>query len=322
VIELPVFPLILRPTPLHRLDRASAALGLDLWIKRDDLTGFALGGNKGRKLEYLLAQAIAAGAQVIVTCGSGQSNFIRQLGAACAVAGIHCAAAVMEMPFEEEMPTERGLRETGGNVLLDRLLGVDLRWQANGTWEVLYTAASVLADEYRSRGYEVYEIPIGGSSPTGAYGFYQAAKEIPARFDTVAFASSSGSTHVGLQLGLEGTRILGFACDPEPEIAGDFAELGNGLRQLLQRDDRVTSADFELDFSAVGPGYGIPSEEGDAAIEWLAKTEGIFLDPIYSGKAFGGLKRRIEQGEIRGKTLFWHTGGTPALFARSDADPS
>ena len=318
--ELPVFPLILRPTPLHRLDRASSALGVDLWIKRDDLTGFALGGNKGRKLEYLLAEAIATGAQVIVTCGSGQSNFIRQLGAACAVAGIHCAAAVMETPYEDEIPTEKGLRETGGNVLLDRLLGVDLHWQANGTWEELYAAADRVAVEYRSRGYSVYEIPIGGSSPTGAFGFYQAAKEILGGFDLVAFASSSGSTHAGLQLGLADTRVLGFACDPEPEIAEDFAALGNGLRELLQRHDRVTAADFELDFSAVGPGYGIPSEEGDAAIEWLARTEGIFLDPIYSGKAFGGLKRLIERGEIRGKILFWHTGGTPALFARSDSD--
>ena len=279
-----------------------------------------MGGNKGRKLEYLLAEAIEAGAQVIVTCGSGQSNFIRQLGAACAMAGIHCAAAVMEMPFEDEMPTERGLRETGGNVLLDHLLGVDLHWNANGTWEDLYAAARKVAEEYRSRGYAVYEIPIGGSSPTGAYGFYQAAKEIPSGFDTVVFASSSGSTHVGLQLGLAETRVLGFACDPEPEITEDFADLGNGLRRLLHRDDTVTAKDFEMDFSAVGPGYGIPSDEGDAAIEWLAKAEGIFLDPIYSGKAFGGLKRRIEQGEIRGKTLFWHTGGTPALFARYDSN--
>jgi len=320
VTHLPAFPLILRPTPLHRLDRASRELGVDLWIKRDDLTGFALGGNKGRKLEFLLAEALASGAQVVVTCGSGQSNFIRQLGAACAVAGIKCAAAVMETPYEVVLPTEKGLRETGGNVLLDRLLGVDLRWHPNDKWEVLYGAASDLSDEYRSKGFEVYEIPIGGSSPTGAYGFYQAANEIPPGFDLITFASSSGSTHAGLQLGLPMVRVLGFACDPEPEIADDFADLGNGLRKLLGMTDKVSAVDFELDFSAVGPGYGIPSEEGDSAIEWLARTEGIFLDPIYSGKAFGGLKRLIEKGEIRGRILFWHTGGAPALFARADCD--
>ena len=319
-IELPAFPLILRPTPLHRLDRASRALGVDLWIKRDDLTGFALGGNKGRKLEFLLAEALATNAQVIVTCGSGQSNFIRQLGAACAVAGLRCAAVVMETPYEETLPTERGLREVGGNILLDQLLGVDLRWYPNDRWEVLYNAARELAEEYRAKGYAVFEIPIGGSSPRGAYGFFEASREIPAGFDVVAFASSSGSTHVGLQLGLPGVRVLGFACDPEPEIAEDFAELGNDLRTLLGLEEKVSGSDFELDFSAVGPGYGIPSDEGDAAISWLARTEGIFLDPIYSGKAFGGLKRRIESGEIRGKILFWHTGGIPALFARADAD--
>jgi 1-aminocyclopropane-1-carboxylate deaminase/D-cysteine desulfhydrase-like pyridoxal-dependent ACC family enzyme len=308
-------PLILRPTPLHRLDRASRELGVDLWIKRDDLTGFALGGNKGRKLEFLLADALEKRAQVVVTCGSGQSNFIRQLGAACVVNGIRCAAAVMGMPFEYEKPTEPGLKESNGNVELGQILGIDFRWQPDGTWEELYAASDRLVDEYRSQGFSVYQIPIGGSSPLGAYGFLEAAKEIPAGFDVVAFASSSGSTHVGLQMGLFGTRIYGFACDPEPEIAADFAELGNGLRDLVGSADRVSAEDFELDFDFVGQGYGIPSEAGNAAIEWLARTEGIFLDPIYSGKAFAGLKARIEQGSIRGKILFWHTGGIPALFA-------
>jgi len=312
---IPHIPLILRPTPLHRLDRASRELGVDLWIKRDDLTGFALGGNKGRKLEFLLADALEKGAQVVVTCGSGQSNFIRQLGAACAVNGIRCAAAVMGTPFEYEKPAATGLLETNGNVELGRILGIDFRWLPDGTWEELYAASDRLTEEYRQQGYAVYQIPIGGSSPRGAYGFLEAAREIPPGFDVVAFASSSGSTHAGLQLGLPGTRVYGFACDPEPEITVDFAELGNGLRDLIGVADRVTASDFELDFDFVGEGYGIPSEAGNAAIEWLARTEGIFLDPIYSGKAFAGLKARIEQGQLRGKILFWHTGGIPALFA-------
>lgn len=297
----------------------SSELELDLWIKRDDLTGFAFGGNKGRKLEFLMADVIAQWAEVVVTCGSAQSNFIRQLGAACSRFGIHCAAAVMGLPYEERRPNVTKELARGGNVTLDEILGIELRVLPDGTWEELYAQADTLAAEFREKGKKVYSIPIGGSSPLGAYAFYVAAQEIKAQseaFDTIIFASSSGSTHTGLAHAFHGTatRVRGIACDPEPEIADDFAKLSGQLEHLVGHGFTLTPKDFDLDFRFVGDGYGIPSEAGNRAIVKLARTEGVFLDPIYSGKAFSGLLKLAEEGAIGNRVLFWHTGGTPALF--------
>ena len=309
-------PLIQSPTPLHRLGAMSKQLGIDLWIKRDDLTGFALGGNKGRKLEYLMADILASQAKVVVTCGAAQSNFIRQLSAACRMLDLRCAAAVMNMPYEDAEP-ETLVHGSGGNLVLNDILGTDLRFHANGTWEELYDLAEQLALEYEAQGKTVYRMPIGGSSPLGAYAFVEAAKELDQTFDAIIFASSSGSTHTGLAVAFAGsqTRILGIACDPEPEIAQDFAELAKGLKQYLPDIPDILADDYDLDFSFVGPGYGIPSEAGTAAIKRLGCSEGIFLDPIYSGKAFAGLIDLADKGELTGRVLFWHTGGIPALFA-------
>jgi D-cysteine desulfhydrase family pyridoxal phosphate-dependent enzyme len=312
-------PLVLLPTPLHRLDRLSEELGLDLWIKRDDLTGFALGGNKGRKLEYLMADVLVQRAEVVVTCGSIQSNFIRQLGAACARFGIACSAAVMALPFEDVRPNRPSAPVEGGNVTLDRILGVDLRLHPDATWEELYVLAEELAQEYEAAGKRVYRIPVGGSSPLGAYAFYDAGGEVGAQthaFDHIVFASSSGSTHTGLayRYAFTDTEVLGIACDPEPEIADDFADLAQGLEELVGNGVRLQAADFNLDFRFVGEGYGVPSAAGNAAIQRLARAEGIFLDPIYSGKAFAGLLQLAEEKRIGERVLFWHTGGIPALF--------
>ena len=314
-------PLICSPTPVHRLDRLSAALGVDLWIKRDDLTGFALGGNKGRKLEYLLADALDLGAETVVTCGAAQSNFVRQLGAACAVAGLRCVAAVMSLPYDEVKPIGAGLGDHGGNVLLDELLGVELRVLPNGTWDELYTATEAVAAELETGGERVYRVPVGGSSPLGAYAFVKAGEELAAQtapFDTIVFASSSGSTHVGLAWHYRETptRILGVACDPEPDIAEDFAKLSAGLADLLGFGSGLPSEAFDLNFDYVGEGYGVPSPAGQSAICYLATSEGIFLDPVYTGKAFAGLLELIERGSLGGRLCFWHTGGLPALFAR------
>ena len=173
-----------------------------------------------------------------------------------------------------------------------------------------------MALAYEGQGFQTFRIPIGGSSPLGAYAFYQAAQEIQEPFDAVVFASSSGSTHTGLAYGFHGsdTRVLGIACDPEPEIAEDFALLAKGLDEWVPNGPCMTAGDYDLSFEYVGPGYGVPSEAGNAAIELLARTEGIFLDPIYSGKAFAGLLDLVRKGELTGRVLFWHTGGLPALF--------
>ena len=317
--NLPRVPLVQIPTPCHRLSRLSEELGIDLWIKRDDLTGFALGGNKGRKLEYLIGQAVAEGTEVITTCGSAQSNFIRQLATGCAMYGIQCAAVVMQLPYEDT-PGVGGLKTSGGNLFLDELVGADIRIIENGTWDVLMAASEDLRQEYVDRGKRVFPIPIGGSTPQGAFSFYQAGLELQNQteaFDVVISASSSGSTQTGLTYAFQNspTRYIGIACDPEPEMVHEFALLSKALDEITGFGKPNSAEDFEFDLRFVGPGYGVPSEGSRAAIQKLARTEGIFLDPIYSGKAFHGLLEMVERREIQGRICFWHTGGTPTLFA-------
>lgn len=313
-------PLVLIPTPCHRLDRLSDRLGIDLWIKRDDLTGFAAGGNKGRKLEFLMAEALASGADVVVSCGSVQSNFVRQLGAACRVLGMDCAAAVMHLPYEPDCGKPSGIvLAGGGNEVLDRILGVEMRFVADGSWEDLFVSAEELAQEKEREGKRVYRIPIGGSSPLGAYSFYLAGLEAmeQGEFDVVVTPSSSGSTHAGLAYAFAGTptRVVGISCDPEPENLEDLVRLTAGLDELTGLSRRMGREDFDLRFDYVGAGYGVPSEAGDAALEIMARTEGIFLDPVYSAKAFSGLLDLANRGELGARVLFWHTGGLPSLFA-------
>ena len=320
-IDLPRVDLIQRPTPIHRLPRLSEELGVDLWIKRDDLTGFAFGGNKGRKLEFLIAQALAERAEVVVTCGSAQSNFVRQLGAACACFGLRCVAATMYLPHEPEMgkPEEAFAHDRSGNLFLDDLVGVVVRIFPDDSWNKLFEHAEDLAVAEEHAGRRVYRVPVGGSSPLGAYSFVEAASELqpfPA-FDTLVSPSSSGSTLAGLAYALHGTstRVVGISCDPEPENLDDLVRLTAGLDALLGLSKRMDRASFDLRFDFVGPGYGVPSSAGDAATTRLARREGLFLDPVYSAKAFAGLLALFEAGDIGGRILFWHTGGLPALLA-------
>lgn len=308
------------PTPCHLLPRVSEDLGIELWIKRDDLTGFAMGGNKGRKLEYLMAEALATGADTVVTCGAAQSNFVRQLGAACSVLGMRCEAAVMNLPYAacHGRPTEAGREvDRAGNVVLDELLGVELAVFPDDDWEVLYEHAEKLALEAEAAGQRVYRIPIGGSSPLGAYSFVKAGEELAGGFDAVVCPSSSGSTHAGLTWVFHGTStaVHGIACDPEPEIMEDLLRLTDGLDELTGVRKGITEADFNFHLDYAGEAYGIPSPEGRAAIEYLARREGIFLDPVYSAKAFAGCLDLVKRGVVRGRVVFWHTGGIPALFA-------
>lgn len=310
------FPLILAPTPLHRLQRASESLNLDLWIKRDDLTGFAFGGNKGRKLEYLLAEIQASGAQAVLTCGAAQSNFIRQLGVGCLMLGVECHAAVMEVPFDQGAGRPKGaLGGRSGNRRLAERAKVQFHDFPDDDWEVLFAQMEHVARELESGGKMVYRIPVGGSSFLGAYAFYEAAKELTEEFDTIVFASSSGSTQVGLATYFHGkpTRVLGIACDPEPEIAQDYAALSKELARATGLPE-LNAEDFELNFDYVGDGYGVPSKKGELATSWLLKREGIWLDPVYSAKAFSAILANMVYNEMGKKVLFWHTGGLPALF--------
>lgn len=311
----PRIPLILAPTPHHRLHRVSEDLGIDLWIKRDDLTGFAIGGNKGRKLEYLLGDLVQRGIQTVVTCGSTESNFVRQLALACDMSGIECHAVLMEQPFEEGYRVAKWPRIGEGNRRLNRLSGLITHELADGTWDELFAAAGSLSAELIAQGKRVENIPIGGSCALGAYAFYEAATEVTGA-EVVVHASSSGSTQVGLTMAYRGsgTRVIGISCDPEPALLDDFVSLSADLGQLIQRPGLVRS-DLDLRYEFVGEGYGVPSPEGDHALRYLAQTEGIYLDPIYSAKAFAGLLD-LSKNELAGKRVtFWHTGGLPALFA-------
>ncbi len=319
---LPWHPLLHFPTPLHPLPVLSQQLGIDLWIKRDDLNGFALGGNKARKLEYLAPAILESGASHVVTCGSLQSNFIRQMGVLGIMSGFHVTAAVMEMPFDAAAGHPGcSVGEKGGNVLIDQMSGVDLVLQPDGTWEELADAAANEAERLRRQGHKVYEIPVGGSTPQGVYGFLKAGEEIENQtdlpFDAIVTASSSGSTQTGLAQWFAGssTRIVGIGCDPEPELPHDLADLSAQLCELLQWGTPLLASDLEFHLDWVGPGYNVPSQEGEDAAYRLMETEGIFVDPIYSGKAFAGLLGLAESGRLRGRVCFWHTGGIPTLFA-------
>ncbi|MEX2242842.1 MAG: pyridoxal-phosphate dependent enzyme [Fimbriimonadaceae bacterium] len=315
-------PLCALPTPLHRLPRASRDLGVDLWIKRDDLTGFAGGGNKGRKLEFLMADALEKKVEVIVSAGSTQSNYLRQLSCACMMFGIHCAAAAMRLPYDGEAgkPVGRDLSD-GGNRVLDALFGLDMRVFPDGTFAENDVNAQGLVQEFEAKGKKVMKLPTGGSTPLGAYGYYMAGQELEAQrkdpFDFVVTASSSGATHAGLGYFFHGhaSTLIGVSCDPEPEMVDDLAEIAMGLDEIVGLGRKMTRNDFDFRLGYYGAGYGVPSDEGDAAMDYLMRTEGILLDPIYTGKAFAGLLDMIRKEEVIGKVLFWHTGGLPTLFA-------
>lgn len=315
-------PLCALPTPLHRLPRASRDLGIDLWMKRDDLTGFAGGGNKGRKLEFLMADALERKIEVIVSAGSVQSNYLRQLSCACHMFGIHCAAAAMELPYDPVAGKPEGRKVVnGGNRVLDEMFGLDMRVFPDGTFEQNDENAWSIVREFEAQGKKVMKLPTGGSTPLGAYGYYTAGQEFDAQckdaFDYVVTASSSGSTHAGLGYYFHGhkTKLIGVSCDPEPEMVNDLSELANGLDEIVGLGWKMSPSDFDFRLGYYGPGYGVHGEEGDAAIEYLIKTEGILLDPIYTGKAFAGLLDLARKREIGGRVCFWHTGGLPTLFA-------
>lgn len=294
-------------------------MGTEVWIKRDDLSGLALGGNKVRKLEYLLAEAVARKCDTVITCGGVHSNFIRILAAACARLGLRCEAVVMDLPYEHRPAEGTRLSDHRGNPLLSELFGAILHRVPDDTWEALYALSDSLAERLRSKGREVYQIPVGGSSPLGAYAFFKAGREViesGEEFDWVVTASSSGSTQTGLAYAFSGrpTRVLGICSDPEPEMVVEFATIGVSLAEMVGTKT-LLAQDFRLSTDFVGTGYGIPSEAGNSAVQYLARTEGILLDPIYTGKAFAGLLQLISSNGLGGKVLFWHTGGVPSLFA-------
>ena len=307
------------PTPLHPLPRLSEMLGgPEIWIKRDDQTGLATGGNKTRKLRLLVADALAQGADTLITAGAVQSNHCRQTAAAAAQFGLQCHLVLRGAP--PDVPN--------GNLLLDLLLGARVHFvrdRAEGQARM-----SALDEELREEGHRPYLIPYGGSNALGAAAYALAVQELQAQagdvaFDAIVFATSSGGTQAGLIAGARlwglDTTIIGISVDEPAEVlAPRVARLASEALALLGESDEISAEEVLVDDRFRGGGYAVVGDLEREAIRTLARAEGILLDPVYTGRAFGGLLSLIQEGrwEKGQRVLFWHTGGTPALFAFAD----
>jgi D-cysteine desulfhydrase family pyridoxal phosphate-dependent enzyme len=320
----PRFPLTTLPTPLQRARNLELALGPGtprIYLKRDDLTGLAFGGNKARKLEYVLADAVKQEATVLVSEGTTQSNHARMTAAAAVVASLRCVLVL----------DERFGRETQGNLLLDRLMGAEIRLVPRG--EDRRAGMERAADELRAAGERPYLIPAGASTPLGALGYVAAVQELltqlnaigeaPARLYT---ATSSLGTHAGLAVGARAFSapfaVLGIANEETAEVqASGVARLATATADLVGLDSRFEPNEIVVDDAFVGPGYGHRSPEGLEAIRLLARTEAVFLDPVYTAKVMAGLLAHVREGRI-GKdeaVVFLHSGGGPSVFAHGAA---
>jgi len=307
------------PTPLEPLPRLSQALGIELYVKRDDCTGLATGGNKARKLEFLLADALAQGADTLTTKGGLQSNHVRQTAAAAARWGLGCHLIVADVVPD----TDPDYAETG-NLFLDRLLGATCHRAAADEREAV--EARVL-DELRAEGRNPYAIPYGGSNVLGALGYVQASLELAEQCaareltpDVLLHASGSSGTQAGLVVGHTGlglaTRILGIDVNHDAGwLRGEVLKLTRATADYLKLPD--PSPRVEVLEGYAGPGYGVPTPAMREAVLRVARAEGLLLDPVYTGKAFAGLIDLVERGEIEpgAKVVFLHTGGVPGLFA-------
>jgi D-cysteine desulfhydrase len=314
-------PLFSAPTPLEKLTRLSTHLGRDIWVKRDDVTGFALGGNKVRKLEYLAAAALQAGADMLVTAGAIQSNHVRQTAAVAAKLGLGCTA-LLENPIGT---TNSNYLSNGNRLLLD-LFGA--RVEQVDTLDNADQQLAELAGRLRATGCKPYIIPIGGSNALGALGYVAAGLELVAQaahqhvsFSAVVLASGSAGTHAGLALALAnawpdvpviGVTVSRPRASQAPKVESLLAQTAQALGVGVPHGTAITLWD---EFFA--PRYGEPNQAGQAAIRLLAALEGLLLDPVYTGKAMAGLLAGVAAQRIpgRGPVLFLHTGGSPALFA-------
>jgi L-cysteate sulfo-lyase len=315
------------PTPLERLDRLSEALGgPEIWIKRDDCTGLTTGGNKTRKLEFLMAEAIAEGADLVMTQGATQSNHARQTAAFAAKLGMGCHILLEDRTgYQDPDYTENG------NVLLDHLHGASTEVHPGGT--DMPAAMDRAADKARAAGRRVYVIPGGGSNPTGALGYVNCALELLAQandrglvIDHLVTATGSSGTQAGLVAGLSALNaaipVLGIGTraprERQEQMVYDLAcrtAEKLGCPGVVSRDAVVANTDY------VGAGYGLPRADTLEAIRLFAALEGILLDPVYSGKGAAGLidlcrKGRFKAGE---RVVFLHTGGAVGLFAYKGA---
>ena len=310
------------PTPLEKLEQLSKALGgPEIWIKRDDCTVVATGGNKVRKLEYLMGEALAQGADHLVTQGAVQSNHVRQTAAVARKYGMKCTALL-----EHRIETNDRDYLTSGNVLLDRLFDCAIEYRPSGL--DMNAEAEAKGAALRAEGGKPYVIPGGGSNRVGALGYVgcaqelmQQADELGLRIDRLVTATGSAGTHAGLVVGLQacnaGVPVLGIGVrNPKPVQEANVHRLAEvtaeyvGVKGGIPRDSVVANCDY------VGPGYGQPTPGMTEAVLMLARLEGILLDPVYSGKAMAGLIDLIRKGQFSKseRVVFLHTGGAVGLY--------
>ncbi len=315
------------PTALEPMERLSAELGgPELWIKRDDCTGLSTGGNKTRKLEFLMAEAKEQGADMVMTQGATQSNHARQTAAFAARLGLDC-----HILLEDRTGSNDPNYNQNGNVFLDHLHGATTSKCAGGL--DMNAELEKVADEFRAKGRKVYAIPGGGSSTTGALGYANCAMELvnqanamDLRIDHIVHATGSAGTQAGLITGLKAINanipLLGIGVRaPKPKQEENVYNLAVataeklGCPGVVARDDVVANTDY------VGEGYGIPTPGCIEAIEMFARLEGILLDPVYSGKGAAGLIDLIRNGHFKQseRIVFLHTGGSAALFGYTSA---
>ncbi len=318
--DLPRVDLTGSATPVQSMTGLSKYLGgPTLLVKRDDTGTLALGGNKTRKLEYLLGDALARGADTLITAGGIQSNHCRLTAAAAAMHGLGCQLVLGATP-----PDSTG----NGNLLLDQLLGARVHWCQPDDRDAQMQA---LAAELSARGRRPYVIPVGGSNGLGAVGYVLAMRELSDQLrdagqqvDHIVLASSSGGTQAGLVLGAALTgfqgRILGISID-QHKAGGLYprrlAEIANQCAALLGVDARLEPADFHLSYDFLGGGYGVLGALEREAITLAARHQGLLVGPVYTGRALGALIAMIRGGQFQARetVLFWHTGDVPALFA-------
>jgi D-cysteine desulfhydrase family pyridoxal phosphate-dependent enzyme len=312
------------PSPIDRLDRLSNHLGgPQIHMKRDDYTGFALGGNKARKLEYLVADALKQGCDTLVTIGGVQSNHCRQTAAAAAKFGLSCHLVLTQGALD----TDDFMNS--GNVLLDRLTGCELHFVGNVQDKA--AALNAVCDQVAESGGKPYAVPLGGSSALGSLGYVSAVAEMRdqtdlSQFKAIVVTTGSAGTHAGLAAGLAameiGTAVIGFSCSGSAAVLQPkIAALVDEILALGGKTANTDPASIVINDGYIGPGYGHPTPGCIEAIRMCASLEGIYLDPVYTGKAMAGLIDQIRQGAFTAddKILFMHTGGSPALFGYRSA---
>ena len=324
---LPRTPLAHTPTPIEKLNNLSAVLGGGaLYVKRDDCTGLAMGGNKARQLEYYFGEALQQNADTVLITGAVQSNFVRMAAAAAAKLDLDC-----HIQLEERVGDAGADYRQSGNVLLDRILGATIHTYPKGEDEDGADAnLKMIADELRSTGRQPYIIPLApGHPPLGALGYVRAAEEIldqlgdlEDEIDHIFVASGSGSTHAGLLFGLRSLNwlkpVIGVCVRRNRTLQHD--RISNRCREvaeLLDMDNPVTSEDIRITDETFAPGYGKLNDQTLEAIDLCARREGLLLDPVYTGKSMAACLKHVRNIEKSQSTLFIHTGGTPGLFGYS-----